>query len=89
MFVAVRAIAAENDAGFDNADAVRMGGFKARGAAQNTIDIFDPSAGNALYVVMVISDACFVTGAGRVRWVDAADQSFAGKVLHDLMHGLG
>ena len=59
--------AAEDDAGIDNAHAMRIAWFNAGRVADNTIHVFDAPALNALDVMMIIFNARFVSCAGGTR----------------------
>lgn len=67
--------AAKDDAGFDNAHAVRIAGLDAGGMADDTINVFDAPALNALDVVVIVFDARFVPCAGGIRQADTTDQA--------------
>jgi hypothetical protein len=88
LVVTIMANAAKDDAGFDDAHTMRTRWRKARGGADNTIHVFDPAAFNALKVVMIIVDACFVPSAGGVRQTDATDQAFLREIVCDQVDGL-
>jgi hypothetical protein len=79
---------AEDDTGLDNTHAVRIRGFNAGSVADDTIDVFDAPALNALDVVVIIFNARFVPCAGGIRQAATPDQAFSRKVLYDQMDGL-
>jgi hypothetical protein len=79
---------AEDDTGLENTHAVRIGGFNARSVADDTVDVFDTPALNALDVVVIIIDARFVPCAGGVRQAATPDQAYSRKVVYDQMDGL-
>ena len=79
---------AEDDTGLDNTHAVRITGFNAGSVADDTIDVFDAPAVNALDVVVIVFDARFVPRADRIRQRGPPDQAFSRQVLYDHMDGL-
>ena len=80
--------AAKDDAGFDNTHAVRVAGINAGSVADNTIDVFDAPALNALNMMMIVFNARFVPCAGGIRQADTTDQTLPGQVLYDQVDGL-
>lgn len=80
--------ATENDAGLDDAHAVRMVRIKAWGVPDNAIHIFDAAALNALDMMMIVVDACLVTGAVGIGRADAADDAVIDKVMDDQVNRL-
>ena len=79
---------AEDDTGLDNTHAVRLAGNKAGSVADDTVDVFDAPASNALDVVVIIFNARFVARADGIRQAGTSDQAFSRKVLYDQMDGL-
>ncbi len=79
---------AEDDAGFDNTHAVRIAGINAGRVADDTINVFDAPALNALDVMVIIFDARFVSCAGGIRQADTPDQAVSRPVLYDQVDGL-
>jgi hypothetical protein len=86
--VTIMTEAAEDYAGFDNTHTVRIAWINAGSVADDTIDVLDAPALNALDVVVIIIDARFVPCAGGIRQAATPDQAHSRKVVYDQMDGL-
>jgi hypothetical protein len=78
-----RANAAKDDTGFNDAHTVRVDRVQAWCMADDAIDVLNTPAPDALNVVVIIVDTCFIPRAGGIRKADPANQPISGEVLRD------
>ena len=62
---------------------------EARSFADDTVDVFDAVAHDALHVVMIVCRARLIQCAARIGRIDAMQDAVHGHVVRDVMHGLG
>jgi hypothetical protein len=80
--------AAKDDTGFDDVHSVRVDRVQARGMADDAIHVLNTPAPDALNVVVIIFDTCFIPRTGGIRKACPANQPISGKVLRDQVDGL-